>query len=90
MLQTILYIIISISTFICFFLSLYALYVFQPFDLSVFGSIKVYYCTAIENFIYQSDNCPMDKRSFLKYYFKARQYGLNEKNVLAGWKVIGL
>src|SRR6266699_2266358 len=72
------------------FLSPHASYVLQPLDLSVFGPIKAYYCTAIGNLIYQSDDCPIGKRSFLEYYSKARQYGLNEKNVLAGWKVTGL
>jgi len=32
----------------------------------------------------------MDKRSFLKCYSKVWQYGLNKKNVLAGWKATGL
>ena len=32
----------------------------------------------------------MDKRGFLECYSKIRQRGLNEKNVLAGWKVTGL
>jgi len=32
----------------------------------------------------------MGKRGFLDCYFKARQRGLSVKNVLAGWKVIGL
>ncbi len=45
---------------------------------------------AIGNLIYQSDDCPMGKRGFLECYSKARQRGLNEKNVLVGWKAIGL
>ncbi len=69
---------------------LHASYILQPFDLSMFGPIKTYYCTAIGNLIYQLDNCPMDKRSFLECYSKVRQRGLNEKNVLAGWKATGL
>src|SRR6266566_8745126 len=32
----------------------------------------------------------MGKRGFLECYSKVRQCGLSEKNVLAGWKVIGL
>ena len=32
----------------------------------------------------------MGKRGFLECYFKVRQHGLNEKNVLAGWKAIKL
>ena len=32
----------------------------------------------------------MGKRGFLECYSKARQRGLNEKNVLAGWKATGL
>jgi len=56
----------------------------------MFGPIKAYYRIAIGNLIYQLDDYPIGKRSFLKYYFKARQYGLNEKNILAGWKAIGL
>ncbi len=32
----------------------------------------------------------MNKRGFLKCYSKARQRGLNEKNVLADWKAIEL
>jgi len=32
----------------------------------------------------------MDKRSFLEYYSKVRQRRLNKKNVLTGWKAIGL
>ncbi len=67
-----------------FFLLSYTLYILQLFDLSIFGPIKVYYRTAIGNFIYQSDDCPIDKRNFLKCYFKTRQRSLNEKNILAG------
>ena len=72
------------------FLPPYASYILQPFDLSVFGPIKIYYRTAIGNLIYQSDDCPIGKQGFLKCYSKARQAGLNEKNVLAGWKAIRL
>ena len=32
----------------------------------------------------------MGKRGFLECYSKARQHGLNEKNMLADWKAIGL
>ena len=32
----------------------------------------------------------MGKRGFLEYYSKARQRGLNKKNMLAGWKTIRL
>ena len=32
----------------------------------------------------------MGKRGFLECYSKARQRGLSEKNVLAGWKATGL
>ena len=32
----------------------------------------------------------MDKRGFLECYSKARQRGLNKKNVLAGWKATRL
>jgi len=56
----------------------------------VFGPIKAHYRTAIGNLIYQSDDCPMDKRGFLECYSKARQRGLNEKNILAGWKATKL
>ena len=72
------------------FLPPYASHVFQPFDLSVFGPIKVHYCTAIRNLIYQLNDCLINKRSFLECYSKVRQYGLNEKNILAGWKATGL
>ena len=78
------------SNIYLFFLPLYTLYVFQLFDLSIFGPIKAHYCTIIGNFIYQSNDYPINKRGFLKCYSKARQYSLNEKNVLAGWKVIKL
>jgi len=56
----------------------------------MFGPIKVHYRIAIGNFIYQSDDCSIGKRNFLEYYFKVRQCGLNEKNILAGWKAIRL
>src|SRR6266566_7872926 len=72
------------------FLPPHASHIFQPLDLSVFNPIKAHYRTAIGNLIYQSDDCPMDKRSFLECYSKARQRGLNEKNILTGWKATGL
>ncbi len=56
----------------------------------MFGPIKAHYRAALGNLVYQSDDYPMGKQGFLDCYSKARQYGLNVKNVLAGWKAIGL
>src|SRR6266699_1100653 len=72
------------------FLPPHTSHILQPLDLSVFGPIKTYYRIAIGNLIYQSDDCPMDKRGFLECYSKTRQHSLNENNILAGWKAIRL
>jgi len=66
------------------FLPPYASHVLQPFDLFMFGPIKAHYRAALGNLVYQSDDYPMGKQGFLDCYSKARQYGLNVKNVLAG------
>ncbi len=66
------------------FLPPHTSHVLQPLDLSVFGPIKAHYRMAIENLIYQSDDCSMGKQGFLECYSKAWQHGLSEKNVLAG------
>jgi 4-hydroxybenzoate polyprenyltransferase len=72
------------------FLPPHASHVLQPLDLSVFGPIKSLYRSALGNLIYQSDDSPMGKRGFLECYSTARQGGLSEKNVLAGWRATGL
>ncbi len=78
------------SNIYLFFLPPHASHILQPFDHSIFDLIKAYYYTVIGNLIYQSDDCLIGKRSFLECYFKVRQRGLSEKNILAGWKAIRL
>jgi hypothetical protein len=72
------------------FLPPHASHVLQPLDLSVFSPLKAAYRRELGKLIYKDDDTPVGKRGFLQCYAKARQAGLAEKNVLAGWKATGL
>ena len=65
-------------------------HVLQPLDLSVFSPLKAAYRRELGNLIYRADDTPIGKRNFLRCYSKARQSGLAEKTVLAGWRATGL
>ena len=65
-------------------------HVLQPLDLSCFSPLKSRYRQDIAALATLSDSAPIKKARFLEYYNKARNEGLTEYNIRAGWKAAGI
>ena len=65
-------------------------HVLQPLDLSCFSPLKSRYREQIAALASLSDSAPIKKARFLEYYNKARNEGLTEPNIRAGWKAAGI
>jgi hypothetical protein len=65
-------------------------HVLQPLDVAVFGPVKRYYTSHLGRHPTISDSSPIGKSIFLQCYLKARELGMTEKNIIAGWRAAGL
>ena len=74
------------------FLPPHTSYVLQPLDLSVFGPLKQYYRSRIQETLQAGfhEDSIASKRTFLDAYHWARTRAFSGLNIKAGWKVTGL
>ncbi|KAI0996829.1 hypothetical protein K3495_g11354 [Podosphaera aphanis] len=67
-----------------------ATHILQPLDLLVFSVVKSRYRNQIRELARLDDSAPVKKKRFIIYYHKAREEGLSEKVVRAGWCAAGI
>ncbi|KAF2687501.1 DDE-domain-containing protein [Lentithecium fluviatile CBS 122367] len=65
-------------------------HVLQPLDVSVFSVVKSKYRNQIRDLASLDDAAPVKKERFISYYHAAREDGMNERVIRAGWKGTGL
>jgi hypothetical protein len=68
----------------------HASHVLQPLDLSCFSVIKSAYRRQIYELSSLDDGAAVKKERFIQYYKRARDEGLSERYIRAGWKAAGL
>ena len=73
-----------------FYLIPYSSYVLQPLDLYPFNVIKSQYRDEISNLAALIDKIVVKKNLFIEVYNKARNEGITEYNVHAGWSATGI
>ena len=73
-----------------FYLIPYSSYVLQPLDLCPFSVIKSRYRDEISNLAALTDEIVVKKNLFIEVYNKARNEGMTEYNIRAGWSAIGI
>jgi hypothetical protein len=72
------------------YLLAHASHILQPLDLASFSVLKSSYRKQIRALSAISDSAPVKKNSFMRLYKKAREAGLSEKVIRAGWRATGL
>ncbi|KAF2682035.1 DDE-domain-containing protein [Lentithecium fluviatile CBS 122367] len=72
------------------FLPSHSSYVLQPLDLSVFSVVKKFYRQQIQALPFLDDAAPVKKERFITAYHKARENGITERIVRAGWAAAGI
>ncbi|RYN21200.1 hypothetical protein AA0115_g9842 [Alternaria tenuissima] len=65
-------------------------HILQPLDLSPFGAVKKSYRQQVRALAAISDAAPVRKQHFIGLYYKARQRGLSERVIRAGWRASGI
>ena len=65
-------------------------HVLQPFNVSIFETVKDAYRSAISKLTNNNDTTPQEPSVFLECYSKARIAGITKENIKAGWKATGL
>ncbi|UPX14071.1 uncharacterized protein EKO05_0004563 [Ascochyta rabiei] len=68
----------------------HASHVLQPLDLAPFSVLKSRYRSGIRALSALDDAAPIKKERFVTSYNKARDEGLSERVIRAGWKAAGL
>ncbi|UPX10142.1 uncharacterized protein EKO05_0000813 [Ascochyta rabiei] len=68
----------------------HASHVLQPLDLAPFSVLKSRYRSGIRALSALDDAAPIKKERFVTSYNKARDKGLSERVIRAGWKAAGL
>ena len=72
------------------FLPAHSSHVLQPLDLSVFSVVKRFYRQQIQELSCLNDAAPVKKERFITSYHKARENGITERVVRAGWAAAGI
>jgi hypothetical protein len=72
------------------YLPAHASYVLQPLDLTSFSAVKSDYRADIRALFALDDAVPIKKELFITLYYCAREKGLSERVVRAGWRAAGL
>jgi hypothetical protein len=72
------------------YLPAHASHLLQPLDLAPFSVVKSRYRTEIRALSALDDAAPVKKERFVTSYNKAREEGLSERVIRAGWKAAGL
>jgi hypothetical protein len=62
----------------------------RPLDLSPFSVIKTSYRHQIQALASLDDAAPVTKERFVRYYHEARDAGLTERVIRAGWRAAGI
>jgi hypothetical protein len=65
-------------------------HILQPLDLAPFSVIKSTYRNEIRNLASIADDVTVKKQHFIEYYHAARDVGLTERVIRAGWRATGL
>jgi hypothetical protein len=68
----------------------HASHILQPLDLAPFSVVKSKYRNEIRALSALDDAAPIKKERFVTSYNKAREEGLSERVIRAGWKAAGL
>jgi hypothetical protein len=72
------------------YLPAHASHLLQPLDLAPFSVVKSRYRNEIRALSALNDAAPIKKERFVTSYNKAREEGLSERVIRAGWKAAGL
>ena len=72
------------------YLPAHASHVLQPLDLALFSVVKLSYRNAISALSALEDAIPIKKERFITLYNLAREEGLSERVIRAGWKATRL
>jgi hypothetical protein len=72
------------------YLPAHASHLLQPLDLAPFSVVKSRYRNEIQALSALDDAAPIKKERFVTSYNKAREEGLQERVIRAGWKAAGL
>jgi hypothetical protein len=72
------------------FLPAHSSYILQPLDLAPFSIIKSKYRRSIAELATLDDVAPVKKERFISCYNQAREEGLTERIIRAGWRAAGL
>ncbi|KAI0997010.1 hypothetical protein K3495_g11173 [Podosphaera aphanis] len=72
------------------FLPAHSSHILQPLDLAPFSILKSKYRKQISDLSALNDAAPVKKERFIKFYHEAREEGLSDKIIRAGWKATGL
>jgi hypothetical protein len=68
----------------------YSSHLLQPLDLAPFSAIKSRYRSQIQALSTLDDAALVKKERFISSYYHAREEGLSERVIRAGWKATGL
>ncbi|KAK7190682.1 Tigger transposable element-derived protein 2 [Paraphaeosphaeria sporulosa] len=72
------------------YLPAHSSHVLQPLDLAPFSVIKSSYRQQIQELASLDDAAPVKKERFITCYYQAREAGLTERVIRAGWLATGL
>ena len=61
----------------------------QPLDNGIFNAVKAAYRKELSSLASLTDAAPMDKINFLRYYSKAREASMTERNIKSGFRTTG-
>ena len=73
-----------------FYLIPHSSHVLQPLDLCPFSIVKSRYRDELSNLASLADSIAVKKNLFIDVYNKARNEGMSEYNIRAGWKATGI
>jgi hypothetical protein len=74
----------------CIYLLPHSSHVCQLLDLALFSITKSSYRRQIRDLSALDNAAPVKKERFIQYYYTARQSGLSERVIRAGWRATGL
>ncbi|KAI1676478.1 DDE-domain-containing protein [Pyrenophora tritici-repentis] len=72
------------------YLPAHSSHVLQPLDLAPFSVVKSSYRRQIQELASLDDAAPVKKERFIACYYQAREAGLTERVIRAGWQATGL
>jgi len=72
------------------FLPPHSTHILQPLDLTPFSVVKSKYRRQIQDLATLDDAAPVKKERFIACYNQAREEGLSDRKIRAGWKAAGL